>query len=133
MRLIYTKTGAEVKVGDVVETSRGETVTVDYFREPHKPSSSGKIIVRHHDETVEDRGTAQYYVGVIGAEWIEREDQADFYEAHAAPDGSPMCMADGKNAWRKMDEEQRAEILEWIRNAPDAPTTNAGLRIKGTR
>lgn len=30
------------------------------------------------------------------------------------PDGHPRRMSDGKNAWRKMDDEQRREFLHWI-------------------
>jgi aspartyl aminopeptidase len=69
MRLIYKETGEEVKVGDKVRTGRGEEVTVAHFDRPHKPSSSGKVMVHG------DQYNAEYYVGVIGAEWIEREDR----------------------------------------------------------
>ena len=71
MRLVYTKSGEEVKVGDVVETSRGEKCTVKYFRPPHKPSSSGKVTVQLEGH----EHCSEYYVSVIGAEWIEREDR----------------------------------------------------------
>ncbi len=30
------------------------------------------------------------------------------------PDGAPRRMADGKNAWRKMNSDQRWEFLVWI-------------------
>lgn len=71
MRLVYKATGEEVKVGDVVTTFRGKKCEVKYFREPHKPSSEGKV-------TVKEEGSSfcmEYYVSVIGAEWIEREDR----------------------------------------------------------
>ena len=71
MKLVYKATGAEVKVGDMVETSTGAKCKVTYFRPPHSPSSEGKISVRF-DGTSFDR---EYYVSVIGAEWIEREDR----------------------------------------------------------
>lgn len=73
MRLIHENTGAEVRIGDVCETSDGEQVQVSYFRPPHKPSSSGKISVRF----VGTDKTAEYYVGVIGCKWIEREDRGE--------------------------------------------------------
>lgn len=72
MRLVYKATGEEVKVGDVVTTSRGEKCVVKYFRPPHSPASSGKVSVRLKGTSFE----MEYYVGVIGAEWIEREDRA---------------------------------------------------------
>jgi len=74
MRLVYEDNGKEVEVGDVRETSGGDTVEVTYFRKPHKPSSSGKISVRHQL----DGWTSEYYVSVIGAEWVEREDRIGF-------------------------------------------------------
>lgn len=71
MRLVYEETGKEVKVGDKAVTFRGEPVEVTYFREPHKASSSGKVSVKREGASM----SMEYYVGVIGAEWIEREDR----------------------------------------------------------
>lgn len=70
MRLIYSNSGREVKVGDIVQLARRK-VEVIYFSKPHKPSSSGQVSVRSPDEPYD----CTYYVGVIGAKWIEREDQ----------------------------------------------------------
>jgi hypothetical protein len=73
MKLVYTDNPARaVKVGDVVTLRDGEQVRVSYFRPPHKPSSSGRVNV-HNVAT--PQAVREYYVGVIGAEWIEREDQ----------------------------------------------------------
>lgn len=73
MRLVYEKNQQqEVKIGDKV-TLDGDELTVEYFRPPHSPTSSGKITVRH----VEHRWSAEYYVGIIGAVWIEREDRGE--------------------------------------------------------
>lgn len=75
MRLVYTATQAEVKVGDIVELD-GEKQKVHYFRQPHKPASEGKVTVAplSRPRTVNMR---EYYVSVIGAEWIEREDRQE--------------------------------------------------------
>ena len=71
MRLIYTETREPVEIGDFVWLSgREKPATVIHFAKPHKPSSSGKVTVRDSDER-----TSEYCVGVIGAEWIEREDR----------------------------------------------------------
>ena len=79
MRLVYEKTGEEVKVGDIVELRDSTKVVVTFFREPHKPSSTGKVSVESPKSitTLGDdrRGSSEYFVGVIGAKWIEREDQ----------------------------------------------------------
>jgi len=68
MRLVYNGTNDEVQVGDEI-TLDGQNAIIEYFAEPHKPSSSGRITIRMQGYSYE------YYVGVIGAEWIEREDR----------------------------------------------------------
>lgn len=30
------------------------------------------------------------------------------------PDGAPRRLSDGRNAWRKMSDAQRAEFIAWI-------------------
>lgn len=72
MKLIYKKSGKQVQVGDHVETSKGIEVEVLHFSEPARPNSSGKVRVR----STERGWSQQFFVGVIGAEWIEREDRA---------------------------------------------------------
>lgn len=65
----------EVMVGDKVrvksESGTEITFKVRGFKPPHKPSSSGKVSVSRVPSKVEE----VYYVKVIGAKWIEREDQ----------------------------------------------------------
>lgn len=66
MKLVYKdRQDVEVKVGDVITMKDGEKGKVAYFSPPHKPSSEGKVSLENGME---------YYVSVIGAEWIERED-----------------------------------------------------------
>lgn len=71
MRLVYKATGEEVKVGDVVTMRDGNQCEVKYFRPPHSSSSSGKVTVKEDGRSFQ----MEYYVSVIGAEWIEREDR----------------------------------------------------------
>ena len=66
MKLVYTTTQAPVQVGDEVLIN-GYPARVEHFRPPHKPESSGKVSLSNG---------AEFYVSVIGAEWIEREDRA---------------------------------------------------------
>lgn len=84
MRLVYKassifvlpsnkKQGDPVEVGDKVTLRNGELVEVTYFRKPHKPSSEGKVSVKYVDERITFE--SEYFVSVIGAEWIEREDR----------------------------------------------------------
>ena len=68
MRLVYEETGKDVYIGDDVKDQPGWTV--EYFREPHKPASSGKVTITDGTDHCE------YYVFIIGAKWIEREDRS---------------------------------------------------------
>lgn len=70
MRLVYRKNGKAVEVGDKVKI-RDDEYEVTYFREPHSSNSSGKITVRGEG----DEFSNEYYVGIVGAVWVEREDQ----------------------------------------------------------
>jgi len=70
MRLVYADTQKEVQVGDEVTDFRGDKCTVLSFKKPHKAASSGHVELR--DDLGQER---EYYVTVIGAEWIEREDR----------------------------------------------------------
>lgn len=72
MRLIYKDSKQPVKIGDIVDLGKGEMVDVQYFREPHKAGSTGKVTV----ETVNTGLRREYFVGIIGAAWVEREDQS---------------------------------------------------------
>lgn len=69
--------GKEVAIGDRT-TIDSDVVEIVFAPPPHKPSSSGKIDVLFVNEPEEgDNAVCTYYVSVIGAEWIEREDRDD--------------------------------------------------------
>ena len=72
MKLIYKETGEEVKIGDRVPVdTENKTATVTSMEPPHKPSSVGFV-------TLKEDGTGfslEFYVPVIDATWIEREDR----------------------------------------------------------
>jgi hypothetical protein len=70
MRLVYEKTGIEVQEGDKVETSRNEKVTVTSIEKPRHGGSTGRVYVEY-----ENGSRGGYYPVVVGAHWIEREDQ----------------------------------------------------------
>ena len=77
MKLVYKETGEEVKVGDICCTcGSSQIVEVRHFNPPHKPNSEGKVTVSSigHDNSQE------YYVGIIGATWIDRTDQPDSWQ-----------------------------------------------------
>jgi hypothetical protein len=72
MKLVY-RLGSpthEVKIGDRVTTFRGEHGTLIGIEKPHKPSSTGRVTVR-----MDSGYESSFYPSVIGAEWIERDDQ----------------------------------------------------------
>lgn len=70
MQLVYRNSKQPVKVGDPVVVS-GVATTVAHFSEPHSPNSEGKV-------SLESGGF--FYVSVIGAEWIDREDREGWGE-----------------------------------------------------
>jgi hypothetical protein len=65
MKLVDTTTGREIKIGDQVKTFRGEPATVKGFRPPHKPGSSGRVIVDLGN------GDRDFFPGVINARLVE--------------------------------------------------------------
>jgi len=71
MRLIYTDSKEEVRVGDIATTLKGELVEVANFAAPHQPSCEGKVTVKRGSHA---NNFNEYFVSVINAEWIERED-----------------------------------------------------------
>ncbi len=79
MKLIYDATnradhpaGNAVQVGDEATTFRGEIVTVLRISKPTSPASTGRVTVGDKDAN----WTMEYFPSVIGALWIDREDQA---------------------------------------------------------
>lgn len=66
MRLVKKNTQDDVAVGDIVKLPDGTPVEIEYFGKPHKPASEGFLTA----------SGVEYYVGVVGLIWIEREDRA---------------------------------------------------------
>lgn len=64
-KLISERSGIEIRVGSSVTTFRGEKGTLTMLVPPHKPSSSGHVIVKL------DHGEHQFYPSVIGARYVE--------------------------------------------------------------
>ena len=73
MKLIYTNDNEEVSINDIVDI-RGIKHRIVDLSPPHKPSSSGHVYVQRFTDT-SSASVNRYYVGVIGAEWIDREDR----------------------------------------------------------
>lgn len=73
MKLIYDDTGEEVKVGDKALTFRGEEVKVTAVVKPSHGGSTGRVRVKHLE--FEKMYESEFFPGVIGAHWVDREDQ----------------------------------------------------------
>ena len=72
MRLVYEGSdGAPVKIGDPVIV-KGTPYYVMSIIRPHKPASTGRVICKAMTEV---SWICEWYPSVIGAKWIEREDQ----------------------------------------------------------
>ena len=79
MKLIYVHSGKEVEVGDIVRTTKGEQYRVTGWRKPHKPSSTGRVIVKEvPTDLLEPFKDQEFFPNVINAAWVDREDQTDF-------------------------------------------------------
>lgn len=89
MRLIYVANRQEVKMGDTVKVD-GNLFTVNYFRPPHSTASSGKVTI----QPLAGGSTREYYVSVIGAEWIEREDREEEDRHNGLVDFGPRGVTD---------------------------------------
>lgn len=75
-RLVYQETQEPVTIGDKVTLRDGVVYTVIGMEEPHKPASTGRVLVRANDVEYDDPfGVNSYYPSVIGACWIERDDR----------------------------------------------------------
>ena len=72
MRLVYDESGdAPVEIGDPVIV-QGTPYYVMSITKPHKPSSTGRVLCK---AMTEEGWVCESYPSVIGAKWIEREDQ----------------------------------------------------------
>ena len=72
MQLVYDwSVDAPVQVGDVVHV-RGIPYTILAIREPHKPSSTGRVICQ---SMTEEKWLTVWFPSVVKAHWIDREDQ----------------------------------------------------------
>lgn len=71
MQLVYSCNKEPVQSGDVVHV-RNQAYYVENIVEPHKPSSTGRVWCR---SMCEGKYFNEWFPSVIGAEWIDREDQ----------------------------------------------------------
>ena len=69
MRLVHKDTGREVREGETVISFRGEAAIVTGWREPHKPSSTGRVYVK---EIASGFGR-EFFPGVFGLVFVEKE------------------------------------------------------------
>lgn len=69
MRLVYTETHQEVKIGDKVTIFRGEPAIVNGIEKPKHGGSTGWVYL------YSGYWKSGFFPSVIGAEWVEREDQ----------------------------------------------------------
>ncbi len=78
MRLVHKTTGVEVKIGDKVQSFRGETAYVTGWQKPTSPASEGRINVSEYQNLDAEKRMVlghAFYVSVYECEWIEREDR----------------------------------------------------------
>jgi hypothetical protein len=59
---------APVKVGDIIDNSRGEQLRVLSGTSPHKVNSTGRVYV----ESVAEGWKMNYFPSVIGGRWVHK-------------------------------------------------------------
>lgn len=69
-KLVNEETGAEIQIGDKVVCFRGEEYILQSFREPHKPSSTGRVYVKPANGEGMSR---EFFPSVVGAKIIEHQ------------------------------------------------------------
>jgi hypothetical protein len=69
-KLINEETGLEIQVGDKVTSSGGDEYILQSFKEPHKPSSTGRVYVKPASGEGMSR---EFFPSVIGAKIVEHQ------------------------------------------------------------
>lgn len=76
MKLVYDDTGEEVQVGDTARTFRGDEIRVAAVVLPAHGGSTGRVYVKYVDDWMKPVNTREFFPSVIGATWVDREDQS---------------------------------------------------------
>jgi len=67
MKLVYENSHNPVRNGDRVSNFDANVIDI---REPHKPNSTGRVVLRTDEGLIRE-----FFPNVIGAIWIDRTDQ----------------------------------------------------------
>ncbi len=65
-KLINIRTKEEIKIGDRVQTGKGQFATLLSFTPPHKPASTGRVYI----EEEENGWKHEYFPSIFGAKFI---------------------------------------------------------------
>jgi len=68
-KLINKETRKEVKEGAIITDFRGDTAVLVGFREPHKPSSTGRVSVKEDGSSF----AREYFPSVFGLEIVDHQ------------------------------------------------------------
>ena len=71
-RLVNVKSGEPIKMGETI-VLRNDAYRVTGGRAPHTPASTGKVWVVLQGTNMANGATAEYYPGVIDAQWMPLE------------------------------------------------------------
>jgi len=107
-KLIDSKTGVELKVGDDRMTFRDVPVTISSLQPPHQPGSTGKVYVRHSTGEI----SVGYYPGVIGAKYIETAGRTPIADCEVAEANASKRTSPG---FKRMNKRLGPETAERLR------------------
>ena len=124
--LVYKKTGLPVKGGDEVKTFRGESAKVEGWHEPHKPDSSGRVMLR-----IGAYEPFPYLPGVIDAEWRDRIHDGKLYCDKCGP-VDPNVIELGYVVRHRFDsiENKVVRATGWDGNSKDVSEEGTDLRLE---
>jgi hypothetical protein len=70
MKLVFEITNEEVYLEEIITSFRDEEFILQGFREPHKPSSTGRVYVRPVGTSESPSNTSEYYPSVFGLKFV---------------------------------------------------------------
>jgi len=72
-KLISNQTGKEIKIGDTVADKRGDPFVVLGFTPPHRPGSTGRVIVKRLGEDIRN----EFFPTVFDAKIVENKENEE--------------------------------------------------------
>lgn len=106
-QLVHETTGKPVSIGETLTSFRGEPYLLTAIREPHKPGSTGRVVVRKGEHT------SEFFPGVFGLVWKPGHRDEDWTAEdcwRACDEGWCLFDCDGRGV-REIQRDDEAGIF----------------------